>query len=73
MSKQTAIEWLKKELETYGNPGLCKIEWKTLDELIEQAKEMEKKQIINAYIADFTFVGRISDAEQYYKETYEQE
>ena len=39
--KQTAIEWLKKELETYGDPGYCKIEWETLDELIEQAKELE--------------------------------
>ena len=46
--KQTAIEWLKKELETYGDPGYCRIGWETLDKLIEQAKEMEKEQIIDA-------------------------
>lgn len=33
------------QLETYGDTGYCKIEWETLDELIEQAKEMEKQQM----------------------------
>jgi hypothetical protein len=45
--KQTAVEWLGKELESYGDPGYCKIEWETLDLLIQQAKEMEKQQIID--------------------------
>ncbi len=44
--KQTAVEWLVKELESYGNTQFCKIEWEQLDLLIEQAKEMEKEQII---------------------------
>jgi hypothetical protein len=43
-SKQTAVEWLGKELESYGDPGYCKLEWETLDSLIQQAKEMEKEQ-----------------------------
>ena len=69
MKKQTAVEWLVEQI--YATPeGPTPAQ---LDKILRQAKEMEKKQIINAYIADFTFVGRISDAEQYYKETYEQE
>jgi len=42
--KQTAVEWLGKELESYGDPQFCKIEWEQLDSLIQQAKEMEKEQ-----------------------------
>ncbi len=45
MKKQTAVEWLIKELESYGNPQFCKIEWETLDLLIQQAKAMEKEQM----------------------------
>ena len=45
--KQTAVEWLKKELESYGDPQFCKIEWEQLDLLIQQSKEMEKEQIID--------------------------
>jgi hypothetical protein len=44
---KTSVEWLGKELESYGDPGYCKIEWETLDLLIQQAKEMEKEQMIN--------------------------
>jgi hypothetical protein len=44
--KQTAVEWLSKELESYGDPQFCKIEWEALDALIRQAKEMEKKEKI---------------------------
>jgi len=42
--KQTAVEWLGKELESYGDPQFCEIEWEQLDSLIKQAKEMEKEQ-----------------------------
>lgn len=45
--KQTAVEWLKKELEEYGDPQYCELTWNELDELCEQAKEMEKQQIID--------------------------
>ena len=41
---QTAVEWLGKELESYGDPQSCKIEWEQLDSLFEQAKEIEKEQ-----------------------------
>ena len=70
--KQTAVEWLMVQLETYGDPGYCKIEWETLDELIEQAKEMEKGQIKDAWINSLT-KGDYNSAEQYYNETFKSE
>jgi len=44
--KQTAVKWLAKELESYGDPQFCEITWKDLDSLVEQAKQMEKEQQI---------------------------
>jgi hypothetical protein len=60
--KQTAVEWLYETL------------WKQTDfslpnNILEQAKEMEKQQIIEArvkIILDSNYV----EAEQYYKETF---
>jgi hypothetical protein len=46
---KTSVEWLAKELESYGDPGYCKLEWETLDLLVQKAKEMEKQQIIDAF------------------------
>ena len=43
--EQTAVEWLVKELESYGDPQICKITWEDLDSLVEQAKAMEKEQM----------------------------
>lgn len=56
---QTAVEWLEQQMR--------KPEWHSLKrgDIIEQAKEMEKEQIICAY-------NKISmnTGEQYYKETF---
>jgi hypothetical protein len=57
--KQTAVEWLynlskQRELDIFD---------------LEQAKAMEKEQIINAWIADDNKLQRLA-AEQYYNETY---
>jgi len=68
--KQTAVEWLSKELESYGDPQFCEIEWEQLDSLIKQAKEMEKEQIFDAYIT--SHISMMS-AEQYYYETFKQQ
>lgn len=43
--KQTAVDWLKLQLEKYGDPQYCELTWKELDELCEQAKDMEKEQL----------------------------
>ena len=76
--KQTAVEWLVEAMyqETYPfNPKYSKI--------FEQAKEMEKEQIINAiklviekeyHEQTWSKCGSISYvAEQYYNETFKSE
>ena len=45
MKKQTAVEWLKKELEDYGSNSHLSLDWNTFDELCEQAKAMHKEQM----------------------------
>jgi hypothetical protein len=72
MEKQTAIDWLIEQwpiLESQLPP-----------QLIEQAKQMEKNQIINAYLkskrkrTDLLGALKIMDeAEQYYNETFKSE
>ena len=66
MKKQTAAEWLEKEFvkleSTIGVHGV-------MYELIEQAKEMEKQQIMDA-VDGFPLDKRHLDGEQYYNETY---
>ena len=67
--KQTAVEWLGKELESYGDPEFCKIEWEQLDSLIEQAKAMEKEQINDACYEGYYQEG-IYDTRAYYDKKY---
>lgn len=56
--KQTAVEWLYDQIE---NKGKC------IYEVIEQAKEMEKEQIIDSCNSSYYF------GEQYYNETFKSE
>ena len=59
----TAAEWLIKELKDFGYYTY------NLEKLCEQAKEMEKQQIINAY--DYMrCIGNFESGEQYYNETF---
>ena len=51
--KQTAVEWLKEQLENNSRLGHISIEWLLLDNLIEQAKAMEKEQILKARLDGF--------------------
>jgi len=47
--KQTAVEWLKDQIECFGNKHELQMSWATLDELLEQAKQIEKEQIEKSY------------------------
>jgi len=77
MKQQTAVEWyVEKEIKL----TLDYIENKINDleygikriKLVEQAKEMEKEQIIKAYNTSFLLRDKpYSTAEKYYKQTYE--
>ena len=62
--KQTAVEWLFEKLPTIDkyDPYYANI--------ITQAKEMEKEQIIEAWIVSDNPLQRI-EAEKYYNITYQ--
>jgi hypothetical protein len=74
-NKQTAVEWLIEQLECFGNKHELQLSWATVDELVEQAKEMEKEQIIDAFgvgcqVESTRLIGYQGMSEQYYNETY---
>ena len=68
--KQTAVEWLVEKLQ------ICATEEEM--SIIEQAKEMEKEQIMDAYLKNHLQGCWMKNtpeeyAEQYYNETYKQQ
>ena len=67
---KTALEWLVKEL-TNG----YYLDEQMKQKIIEQAKEMEKEQIMKAYYTGNDDVKDKPDreAEQYYNETFKSE
>jgi hypothetical protein len=72
MKKQTAVEWLKDQIECFGNKHELQMSWATLDELFDQAKQMEKEQIEDAHIEGQPFASCQSEkSEQYYNKTYQ--
>jgi hypothetical protein len=63
--KQTAVEWLAIQLHTHWrNEGV------SFEKLFEQAKEMEREQIVNAYDTGEYDCGCNGDSEQYYNKTF---
>jgi 3-keto-L-gulonate-6-phosphate decarboxylase len=70
MKNQTAISWLLQELAKNMN-FIPVMHWHSIGELIEQAKEMEKEQIMDAYANNgWNDNDQRADAEQYYNQTY---
>ena len=67
MIKQTAVEWLIEQLKERGYAGEFPPHL-----LFEQAKEMEKEQIEEAFKHGNlpTFLGQVLSAKDYYNETY---
>jgi hypothetical protein len=65
--KQTSVEWLESKLDIILP---LDFEWDRLEKAFEQAKEMEKQQIKDAYIDGEFTEGYGDDAEQYYNETF---
>jgi len=62
--KQTSVDWLFQQLwETPKD----KLTWHSI---LEQAKQMENEQIIDAYDKGEFNQGCNEDAEQYYNENY---
>ena len=65
--KTTAVEWLIKEI-SIDRVGKAIIQ--TLYKEFQQALEMEKEQIINAFVNGEHQQGYEDEAEQYYNENY---
>jgi len=68
--KQTAVEWL------YEHILLTPLDIRSINKCLEQAKAMEKEQIIEAWNVRAKINGVLTwtdnrDGEQYYNETYE--
>ena len=61
--KQTAVEWLRKEL-------LKRDMDISIKDLFEQAKEMERQEIIDAYNEADTFPQSYHNAENYYNKNF---
>ena len=73
-NKQTAVEWLIEQIESckitmYNDGNRKKLISLVEGNLIEQAKEIEKEQIIDAWDVGKDSFSSMS-AEQYYNETY---
>ena len=74
--KQTAVEWFEDQVGHNSLMGL-----KEFNEIFEQAKEMEKEQIKNAFTKGDLFAEdyfypekpNIDCSENYYNETYKQQ
>ena len=62
-TKQSAVEWLFEQMFDPSYPAGEQINW------LEQAKEMEKEQIINTASAYFHENTKLTPT-QYYNETY---
>ena len=63
--KQTAVEWLIEKLDQNFDY--------VADTLIEQAKEMEKQQIMDAYRIGYINYLPTTNSEEYYNQTFKSE
>ena len=77
MSKKTSIEWLQIQLEVRGYTNEIVINFETFYRLFEEAKEMHKQEIIDAYMAEIDcpekeLVSKILGG-KYYRETFVKE
>jgi hypothetical protein len=70
MKKQTAVEWLLSKLTLQLDANRYEdVEGCDVSEIANQAKQMERDQIAEAY-DQHRCVGNFESGEQYYNETY---
>jgi hypothetical protein len=72
MAQQTAVEWFANRMILNGCLFLTQEEHTLYNEIKQQAKEMEKQQIMNAvnYGDERGKIATYRTAEQYYTQTY---
>ena len=69
MAQQTAVEWLEEQLNKWSDGRFY-----LPPHFFEQAKEMEKEQIIDAHYQGYrNNIGTTEVSEQYYNETYKKQ
>jgi hypothetical protein len=74
--QQTAIDWLVKKISNKMIGEIPMHRWDEIRDVVQQAKAMEKEQIIDARLSldksDNIWDSAIAfeEAEKYYKETY---
>lgn len=68
MPKQTSIEWLVKELNQVID-YIPTNKWDAIADIIQQAKQMHKEEIIDTFF-EGAYGGDNISGEQYYQETY---
>ena len=67
----TAVEWFNQQLVDRQNGNG---DSRSRDEIFEQAKEMEKEQIVNSHYQGYrSDIGDTEVSEQYYNETFKSE
>ena len=67
--KQTAVDLMYERAISVLPMGSIDARRK-LKETYQQAKEMEKEQIKDAYIEGYSAIDNFGNSEQYYQETY---
>jgi phosphoribosylaminoimidazole carboxylase (NCAIR synthetase) len=74
MKKQTAVEWLQLKLNSVKPTDFCSIE--KIKHWVNEAKAMEKQQIIEAYKIGYDeglqIITKYENVEDYYTSTYGQ-
>jgi hypothetical protein len=72
MAQQTAVDWLFEQINGYAYPLPFdrNIRIDISKEIIEQAKEMEKNQIIDAVRSECIYSNRQEIAEKYYEDNF---
>jgi predicted HAD superfamily phosphohydrolase len=73
MEQETAVDWLFTTLDNMLE--LYPSEWGKVSKAVEEAKAMEKEQIVKAFNEGMSnsvqyFGNGVDEAEQYYNETY---
>ena len=70
----TAVEWLEQEIFRKYKFTLQQLNCQPLEGAIKQAKEMEKRQIIDTYLKGYNraWNSETFEAEQYYNETFKE-
>jgi hypothetical protein len=70
MSQQTAVEWLVEKIEGTDSKIARVIGLKKYNEIVQQAKAIEKEQILNACYQFSDYPFNKEDHLEYYNETY---